>query len=51
MSKKRVYKREFTKGEKYRPRVTVEKVKKGKPTVLMISGRRYVWEPRDMYKG
>lgn len=34
--------REFTKGEKYRPIVTVEKTKNGKPTVLKVSGLRYI---------
>jgi len=34
--------RRFTKGEKYRPVVTVEKAKRGKPTVIKVSGFRYI---------
>lgn len=37
--------REFTQGEKYRPVVSVEKVKKGKPTAINIGGRRYIYDP------
>lgn len=33
------------KGDKYRPVATVKKVKGETPTVLIISGRRYVYEP------
>ncbi len=34
--------RKFRNGEKYRPVVTVEKAKKGKPTVINVSGFRYI---------
>jgi len=34
--------RKFTKGERYRPIVTVVKAKKGKPTVIEVSGLRYI---------
>lgn len=34
-------KRERVKSERYRPIVTVIKAKKGVPTVIYISGRRY----------
>lgn len=34
-------KRERAKSERYRPIVTVMKAKKGVPTVIHISGRRY----------
>lgn len=34
-------KRERMKSERYRPVVTVMKAKKGVPTVVMISGKRY----------
>ena len=34
--------RRFVKGEKYRPVALVDKVKKDIPTVLIVSGRRYV---------
>lgn len=44
-------KRKFTKGEKYRPVATVVKVKKHVPTVLKVSGRRYVLEHKDQWKG
>lgn len=37
--------RKFTKGERYRPIVTVDKVKGRVPTVIMVSGRRYVYDP------
>lgn len=42
--------RKFTKGERYRPIVTVDKVKKGIPTVVMMSGRRYVYDPGTVNK-
>lgn len=38
-------------GDKYRPIVHIKKVKKGIPTVLQISGRRYVLDHKDTYKG
>jgi len=37
--------REFTRDERYRPIVTIEKVRKGIPTVLKVSGRRYIYDP------
>lgn len=43
--------RKFKKGERYRPIVTVVKVKKDVPTVLKVSGRRYVLEHKDQFKG
>ena len=43
--------RKFVKGEKYRPIVHVDKVKKDVPTVLKVSGRRYILEHKDQYKG
>ena len=42
--------RKFEKGEKYRPTVTVTKVKKDVPTVVEMSGRRYVLEHADQFK-
>ena len=42
--------RVFLKGEKYRPVATVDKVKTNIPTVLLISGRRYVLDHKDTYK-
>lgn len=38
------------KGKKYRPVVTIAKVKNDIPTVLMISGRRYVLDHSDTKK-
>lgn len=38
-------------GDKYRPIVRVKKVKKGIPTVLLISGERYILDHKDTYKG
>lgn len=43
--------RKFTKGEKYRPIVKVDKVKKHVPTVINVSGRRYVLEHSNQRKG
>ncbi len=42
--------RKFEKNDKYRPVVTVTKVKKDVPTVIEMSGRRYVLEHSDQYK-
>lgn len=42
--------RKFTKGEKYRPTVTVTKVKKDVPTVVEMSGRMYVLEHENQFK-
>jgi hypothetical protein len=39
-----------TKGESYRPVVRVEKVKGNLPTVLRISGQRYVLDHADSKK-
>ena len=39
--------KERNKGDRYRPIVTIEKLKKGIPTVIRVSGRRYVYEPKD----
>ncbi|WP_019377693.1 hypothetical protein [Virgibacillus halodenitrificans] len=41
--------RKFEKGEKYRPIVTIEKVKKV-PTIITVSGRRYVYDPKGVNK-
>lgn len=43
--------RVFLKGEQYRPRVKVAKVKKDIPTVLVVSGRRYVLDHPDNGRG
>lgn len=42
--------RTFEKGDKYRPTVTITKVKKDVPTVIEMSGRRYVLVHEDQYK-
>lgn len=42
--------RKFVKGEKYRPVVHVDKVKNDVPTVLKVSGRRYVLDHQDNYQ-
>ncbi|MEN2765809.1 hypothetical protein [Ornithinibacillus xuwenensis] len=39
--------RTFNKDDKYRPLVTIKKVKGKVPTVLHVSSRRYVYEPED----
>ena len=41
----------FWKGKKYRPVVEVKKMKGEKPTVIQVSGRRYVWEPHNIRRG
>lgn len=43
--------RQFTINDRYRPIVTIKKVKKEIPTVIEVSGRRYVLEHADTYKG
>lgn len=41
--------RTFEKGEVYRPRVTITKLNKhGVPTVLQVSGKRYVLETHNI---
>ena len=42
--------RKFEKGEKYRPIVHVQKVKKDVPTVIKVSGRRYVLDHKDQFR-
>ena len=42
--------RTYTKDEKYRPVVTVKKVKNELPTVVEIRGRKYILEHVDQYK-
>ena len=42
--------RTYTINERYRPIVTVKKIKKDIPTVIEVSGRRYVYEASDTYK-
>lgn len=39
--------RVYEKGEQYRPIVTIEKIKKKVPTILTVSGRRYVYDPQN----
>lgn len=39
--------KKFEKGQPYRPAAIVDKVKKGKPTVLIIRGQRYVLDHKD----
>jgi len=36
-------------GDKYRPVVTVLKVKKGVPTIIRVSGREYVLRTPDQF--
>ncbi|WP_373807981.1 hypothetical protein [Jeotgalibaca porci] len=43
--------RQFTINDRYRPIVTIKKVKKEVPTVIEVSGRRYVHDNTDTYKG
>jgi hypothetical protein len=39
--------RTFKKHEKYRPVVRIDKLKGKVPTVIQVSGRRYVLEHKD----
>lgn len=43
--------RQFEVSDRYRPIVTIKKVKKEVPTVIEVSGRRYVQDNADTYKG
>lgn len=43
--------RKFEVSDRYRPIVTIKKIKKDIPTVIEVSGRRYVHENVDTYKG
>lgn len=43
--------RKFEVSDRYRPIVTIKKVKKEVPTVIEVSGRRYVLEHADTFKG
>lgn len=43
-------KKQFEVNERYRPVVTIKKVKKEVPTVIEVSGRRYVHENPDTNK-
>lgn len=42
--------RTFESGERYRPIVTVLKAKKGKPTVIQVSGRRYIMDHKYAFR-
>ena len=44
-------KRQFEVNDRYRPIVTIKKIKKKVPTVIEVSGRRYVHDNADTYKG
>ncbi|MGF3214595.1 hypothetical protein ACQV2X_05495 [Facklamia sp. P12945] len=37
-------------GDRYRPIVTIKKIKKGKATVIEVGGETFVWKPKDMYE-
>lgn len=39
------------KGDKYRPVVTVLKVKRGLPTKIMVSGQEYALIHKNQYRG
>jgi len=43
--------RKFRNGEKYRPVVTVEKSKRGTPTVIIVSGLRYIMDHKYAFGG
>lgn len=40
----------FTENERYRPIVTIKKIKAKVPTVIEVSGRRYVYEPKTKWR-
>lgn len=39
------------KSDRYRPIVTILKVKKGLPTVIKVSGQEYILRHKDQYQG
>lgn len=39
--------KKFVKGKQYQQIVTVEKVRGEVPTVIVVSGRRYVYDPNN----
>lgn len=41
----------FEINDRYRPNVIIKKIKKEVPTVIEVSGRRYVHDNTDTYKG
>ena len=41
--------RQINRGDKYRPVVTVIKVKRGVPTIIRVSGREYVLRTPDQF--
>lgn len=43
--------RQFTVNDRYRPIVTIKKIKKEVPSVIEVSGRRYVLDNVDTFKG
>lgn len=43
--------RKFEVNDRYRPIVTIKKIKKEVPTVIEVSGRRYVHDNVDTHKG
>lgn len=43
--------RQFEINDRYRPVVTIKKIKKEVPTVIKVSGRRYTLQHEDQYKG
>ena len=42
--------RQFETNDRYRPIVTIKKIKKDIPTVIEVSGRRYVHDNADTNK-
>ncbi|MEC5422374.1 hypothetical protein QGM71_02570 [Virgibacillus sp. C22-A2] len=40
----------LVKGDTYRPVVTVIRVKADVPTIIVISGKRYIYQPESMFK-
>lgn len=42
-------KRKFQAGDRYRPIVHIEKVKNDLPTVIKVSGNRYILQHKDQF--
>ncbi len=40
--------RKFTENERYRPIVKIDRIKNDIPTVIHVSGRRYVYDPQTV---
>jgi len=42
--------RKFTENERYRPIVKIDRIKNDIPTVIIVGGRRYVYDPQTVHR-